>query len=124
MLSRAIPYKQTEPPFLLVGCYAGVNIDLLGENWKGFSHDGRFEKENFIAAVAGYEYGVGVYPSSGHCYEMVVEYEGESELCFYTGYFQPLYCWGSDSWTQETPELRLMDNSTGVREIPVVAFAD
>ena len=93
-----------------------MNVDHLGENWKGFSHDGRFEEDNFLVIVAGVEYGVGVYPRSGHCYEMVVEYEGESELCFYTG-FPPYWCVGEGKWLQVTPELRLLDNNA-VREIP------
>ena len=88
----------------------------MGENWKGFSHDGRFEEDNFIALVAGFEYDVGVYARAGYCYEMVVEYEGESELCYYTG-FPPYLCFGEDVWSQLTPELRLPDNSA-VRSIP------
>ena len=47
---------------------------------------------------------------------MVVEYEDEAELCFYTG-FPPYLCFGDDVWLQVTPELRVLDNSAA-RNIP------
>ena len=94
-------------------------MDHLGENWKGFSHDGRFEEGNYLAIVAGFEWGVGVYPVTGYCYELVVEYEGEDDFCFYTGFLSPIFgCSGDNQWLQVAPELRLTDNNTGVKEIP------
>lgn len=104
---------------MLVGCHSGLDTTHLGESWVGFSHDGRFEKDNFIALVAGFERGAGLYPRTGYCYEAVVGYEGESELCLYTSIIAPLWCsgGGDEWWLQVIPELRLLDNDA-VRDIP------
>ena len=119
LTGRSTAWKNRSP-FVLIGCDSGLNADHLGESWVGFSHDGRFEKDNFLVLVAGFEYDARVYPRTGYCYEMVVEYEGESELCFYT-HLYPLPPWSlcsaDDEWLQVAPELRLVDNGA-VRDIP------
>ncbi len=107
-----------QDPFILIGCYTDVDIDHLGESWKAFSHDGRFQEGNFIAIVTGNEQSLISRLKDGHCYEMAVEYEGQSELCFYTGFIPILNCASSNAWEQTTPEFRLLNNSTVIQRIP------
>lgn len=95
---------------MLVGCDAGLRMEHLGENWKGFSHDGRFREGNFIALVTGFDSKLNdTSTREGYCYELIVQYEDSTEFCFYIGFIPPFICEGEDMWEQITPELRLME---------------
>lgn len=96
-------------PFMLVGCDSGLRMEHLGENWIGFSHDGRFREGNYIALVTGFDSESNETATrEGYCYELIVEYEDSDEFCFYTLLFH-IGCAGSGAWEQVAPELRLVD---------------
>ena len=105
-------------PLIIYGCYAGLYDYRLGETWRTFSKDGRFDKDRVFVSIGGMK-----AIREGECYEMSLDYEGEESFCYWTECdpavedIQRVIGGCSCGWTQMTHEFYLA-SPDAIRYIP------